>query len=194
MGKIAEHWPELYQDIRDFMELAGTEEAELQLMENAVSKLLNDQFVPTASESTIKRREKMLNIQADPIAETLEFRKSRILNRYRTKPPFSIRYLQNRIDALVGPGLVTVTVNPQTYTLTIAASLPNAAAFKEVAYTIQQVKPANIVYEQTTDVAEGIVFSETMTRTGLTRLTRLSTGWRLGRTPFAERQEEILVL
>ncbi|WP_206108572.1 putative phage tail protein [Paenibacillus thiaminolyticus] len=53
-----------------------------------MNRLLDDQFVLTSSVDGIKRREKMLGIQADSSLETIEFRRQRIINRYQMKPPF----------------------------------------------------------------------------------------------------------
>lgn len=98
MGRIKEYWPSYYYKILDFLELDQTEEAELRSLENEIEKLLENQFVLTSDELATFRRERMLNIRPDPRTETLENRKLRILNRYQTKPPFSIQYLQQQLD------------------------------------------------------------------------------------------------
>ena len=190
---IASYWPEFYGDIRDFTELAETEDAELQLLAEAIAKLLDDQYVTTSNSAAIKRREDMLEIQADPVNETLDFRKRRILNRYQTKPPFTVRYLQQQLDALVGPGMTIVSVDVQNFVLTVTANIENASVFKEVVYTVETVKPANLVYIQSTALGAQIGLHENIYKIPLTRMTQLGTTWKIGQVPFAVREQEVQV-
>lgn len=189
---IASYWPELYQDVRDFKELASTEDEELQLLKGAVSQLLDDQFVLTSSPQAVKRREKALEIQADPSTETLEFRKKRILNRYQTKPPFTIRYLQQQLDALVGPGMTIVSVDLGNYLLIVTANIDNASVFREVVYTVETVKPANLLYQQNTSIADVVGFEEHISKQDMTWNYALGS-WSLGEKSFATLGPEVVI-
>lgn len=180
---ILSYLPDYYQDIRDFVELAETEDAELLLLATAVNQLLNDQFVLTSGTAAVKRREQMLEIQAEP-SETLEFRKRRILNRYQTKPPFTIRYLQQQLDLLVGPGMTIVSVDAQNFILTVTANIENASVFREVVYTVELIKPANMVYQQNTSLGSKIGLEESISKQGVTWNYALGS-WQLGQLPFA---------
>lgn len=193
MNRILTYWPEFYRDIVDFIELAKTEDTDLELMEDAIVQLLDDQYVLTASESAIKRRELMLGIQPEKATETLEFRKRRILNRYQTKPPFTVRYLQNQIDFLVGAGRATVSIDRDNYILKVTVDIPNATIFREMEYTIRTVKPANMVYLQNTSKVDQLFLKETMSKISLTPTARLG-AWRLGTVPFFEATEEVPLL
>ncbi|PYI57013.1 putative phage tail protein [Paenibacillus flagellatus] len=185
--------PELYRDIKDFVELMETEDVELDDLAGAIEQLLDDQFVMTSSEAAIKRREQQLNIKADPTNESLDFRKIRIINRYTTKPPFTVRYLQDRLDFLVGAGKATVEVDVQNFVLKVTVDIPDAAIFKEMEYTIKTVKPANLVYIQSTALAAQIGLQERIYKIPLNRMTQLSTTWKIGQTPFAARGQEVQV-
>jgi hypothetical protein len=180
---ILSYLPEYYQDIRDFVELAETEDAELLLLATAVNQLLDDQFVLTSGAAAVKRREQMLEIQAEP-SETLEFRKRRILNRYQTKPPFTIRYLQQQLDLLVGPGMTIVSVDAQNFLLTVTANIENASVFREVVYTVELIKPANLVYQQNTSLGSTIGLEESISKQGITWNYALGS-WQLGQLPFS---------
>lgn len=175
------------------IELTGTENVELDALYAAVSTMLADQFIDTASEQAIKRRELQLGIRADTSTETLEFRRKRLINRYSTKPPFTIRYLQQRLDALVGAGLATATVDVQALVLTVAIGIPDAAYFREIEHTINQMKPANIIYNQQTALADRIGIEEHITATPLIRSTRLGTLWHVGVTAFEVPGEEVVI-
>lgn len=114
---IKDYWPEYYETILEFLELAEAEDTEVTVLQSAINQLLDDQFVLTSEYEAVKRREKMLDIQADPTVETLDFRRKRIVNRYSTKPPFTIRYLQDRLDYLVGEGKTVTSVDIQNFLL-----------------------------------------------------------------------------
>lgn len=185
--------PPYYEGIREFEWLGETVDAELQGVAAGADKWLNDQFVLTASEASLKRREEQLGIQADPTQESLDFRKKRVMNRYSTKPPFTVRYLQERLDFLLGADRAKVELDVGRFELTVRAKLTDAAIFKEVEHTVRFMKPANLLYRQATSLSERIEVQEHLSRTPLNRRTKLSTGWRLGRTPFAERGQEVVL-
>lgn len=193
MNRLLEYLPEMYHDIVEFVEIASTEEREFINLEQAIDKLLDNQFVLTSDEQAIKRREKMLRIQADPTTESLEFRKQRILNRYQTKPPFTVRYLQNQLDFLVGKGLSVVSVDVQNFILRVTTSIENAAIFKEMHHTVNKVKPAHMVYQQDTAIKDEVALKEQIVANRLKRGIRLSTTWRLGITPFATSTSEVVL-
>lgn len=190
---ILDYWITDLHKIRDFRELAKTEDIELQLLEGAINQLFDDQFVMTSGPDAIKRREKMLGIQADPTTESLEFRRKRILNRYQTKPPFTIRYLQQQLDFLVGKDRAVAEVDVQNFILTITAAIDNAQIFKEVQHTVEIIKPANLTYQHETAVYDDINLEEHISKREMTRKTRLGTTWRLGVVPFADLGSEVVI-
>ncbi|WP_019123713.1 putative phage tail protein [Brevibacillus massiliensis] len=164
--RILKYWPEDYHEILDFVELAGAEDEQLQELENAIDQQFNDQFIMLSSESATKRRERILKIQVDPSTETLDFRKKRIINRQSTKPPFTERYLQQRIDYLFGDGRGQIGVDVQNFILRLYASILDASIFKEAEKTIERIKPANMVYlaspwgHETIEIVDRVVVSQ----------------------------------
>lgn len=189
--RILIHLPDFYGEIEDFVELDDTETAELDLVQGAVDQLFNDQFVDTSGLQAIKRREQMLGIQADPTSETLDFRRRRILNRYQTKPPFTIRYLQQQLDMLVGPGMTIVSRDVAKRVLTVTANIDNASVFREVLHTIETIKPANMVYQQNTALEGGIVLVEHIRARKMTWNYKLDGSWKLGGKPFVTYEPEV---
>jgi len=192
MSQISQYWPEYLLKVLDFTELAKGEDQELKTLQQAINRLFDDHFVLTSSLEAIKRREDMLGIQADPSSETLDFRKKRIINRYSTKPPFTLEYLQQRLDFLVGKGRGSATVDPENFILKITAAIDDAGIFKEVERTVYTIKPANLIYQQETAIGDTIALQEDITMQKMNRLTRLGT-WALGTVPFAVLEEEVRV-
>lgn len=191
--RIMKYLPEYYQLIEDFRELGHTETIELDLLQGAVNQLFSDQFVVTSSLQAIRRREQMLGIQADPTNESLDFRRRRILNRYQTKPPFTIRYLQRQLDMLVGPGMTIVSVDPQSFVLTVTANIDNASVFREVHYTVDTIKPANLMYQQNTSLKNPIEVEEQISMQQMTWNYKLDGSWKLGVKPFVSYETEVVV-
>ncbi|BFH11188.1 DUF2313 domain-containing protein [Bacillus cereus] len=184
MNKLMQHLPEFYYDILEFVELTDTETTELAIVQKAVERLFDDQFVLTASETALKRREQMLGIQADPTQESLDFRKKRIINRYSTKPPFTIRYLQERLDFLVGAGRAVVSVDPERFIITVTADIKDAPVFKEVDRTVKTTIPANLVYQQHTALEDVISLTEHIKMQSLFWNYKMDGTWQLGEKPF----------
>ncbi|BBI32055.1 phage portal protein [Cohnella abietis] len=184
--------PDIYREVKDFIELTATEDMEFGGIEVAVNRQFDDQFVLTSSEEAVRRRERMLEILADRNTESLAFRRTRIVNRYATKPPFTIRYLQERLDFITGvPGLVIVEIDVQGFILLVRVGIDNAAVLRELEYTINKLKPANLVYQPKAYYTERIGVSHKAVSIRLNRQTKLSTTWRLGITPFAIKREEV---
>lgn len=184
--------PSYYEKILDFVELAETESIELDNMQGAIDRLFDDQFVLTSDEQAIRRRERMLGIQADPTRESLDFRKQRILNRYRTRPPFTIRYLQQQLDFLVGPGRALAEVDVQTFVLTITTAIDEAVLFEELEHTVHTIKPANIIYQQNTALEDVIELDEHISTQTVTWNYILGS-WDLGEKPFATLGQEVII-
>lgn len=192
MNRLLEYLPSIYHDVIDFVELTETGAKEIISAEQAVKTLFDDQFVTEASEQAIRRREKLLGIQADPTTETLDFRRKRLINRYSTKPPFTVRYLQQRLDFLVGEGLTIVSVDPQNFTLTVTTNIDNAALFKEVERTVKVTKPANMIYQQKTALQDTIELRERIKARSVSWNYKLDGTWKLGEKPFADLGTEVV--
>jgi len=192
-NRIYQYLPEYYRRIEDFRELDKSESMELDLLQGAVDQLFHDQYVMTSSLGAIRRREQMLGIQSDPSTESLDFRRRRILNRYQTKPPFTIQYLQKQLDRLVGSGMTIVSVDPQQFLLTVTANVDNANVFREVLYTVETIKPANLVYQQNTSLSSCMHIEEHIRRQEMTWNYKLDGGWELGSKPFVSYGTEVIV-
>lgn len=184
--------PAFYPDSREMTELFRSEDQEIASAEQALERLLDDRFVLTASVEAIRRHERLLGIRADEAQESLAFRRVRVVNRYSTKPPFTLRYLQERLDDLVGKGRALAQVDLEAQVLTISAAIQNAPLFREVEQTVTALKPASLVYVQQTAVADTLRLREGIRYRRLARETRLGS-WKLGATGFTTEKEEVIV-
>lgn len=192
MNELIRALPPELQEIEEFQVITDAELPQLQKLTDMVDQIRNNQFILTSDVKATKRREQKLGIQADPTTETLDFRKIRLINRMSTKPPFTVRYLQQQLDNLVGEGLTIVSVDYANRVLTITANIDNAPVFYEVERTVSVIKPANMVYQQQTSIEDAIGINERMSYRALTRRTKLGS-WRIGTIPFADQGPEVIV-
>lgn len=157
MNRLMETLPAYYRDIKEFQELTGTQSQQLDLMDDAIERVENDQFILTSSEPAILQREKMFNILADATVETLDFRKWRLINWMRQKAPFTFRYLVRQLDELVGVGLYTISLDVTNYWLEILVTVKSQQYYAGMLEMLERTVPLNLLLE-TGILASGTVF------------------------------------
>ena len=184
--------PPWYREILDYQQMCQTEQAQFALLAQELNTVADNFFFQTMDADTVAAWEQVFSIIPDPASETLEFRRDRLLNRISTRPPFTLGFLYQKLDELIGPGQWTVNVDYPNYTLYIESSALDQQYATEVAFTINHVKPAHIVYINTPFVRTGMLLSETISVSQRTFNYHLGS-WALGVLPFASEQEQGVV-
>lgn len=189
---ICQYWPEWFRKILDFQALCQTEGEELRVMARFMDRVRANLFVQTMDEQTTADWEKIFRIVPNPLTETLQFRRDRILNRLSMHPPFTLTFLYQRLDALFGPGNWEVEVDYPNYTLYIEADVDDQQYFSEMSVTMDLIKPCHIVYISRPRVAAGFLVSESVRRF-VGEYNYILGRWKLGALPFysATSEEEI---
>ena len=141
-------------------------------------------YFQTMNLSGVEMWEDVLHIIPNPSMEDLDFRRARVLNRITTKPPFTLGFLYQKLDELIGPGEWSVTVDYANYTLYIESAAQNFNYSTEVAFTVNRIKPAHIVFVSTPLIKSGLLLSETISHALRTYNYHLGS-WALGQLPFA---------
>lgn len=181
--------PPWYREILDYQEICQTEKAQFDALASEITGVAENFFFQTMDESAVSMWEQIFEITPNPETETLDFRRARALNRISTRPPFTLGFLYQKLDELIGPGAWTVTVDYENYTLYIESSALDQQYATEVAFTINRIKPAHIVYVNTPYVRTGILLSETIELSQ--RIYNYKLGaWGLGVLPFAVEQSQ----
>jgi hypothetical protein len=144
LKQIQEYWSDVLKDIREFEEIAKAINPEIEVIWQAVRNLMDDQFIQTATERGIARREKMLGITqfAD---DTLESRRFRVLARWNDKLPYTYRVLQSKLDQLCGVDGYEMILDAGSYSLKIKVELVVKRMFEEVEKIAKKMLPANIL-------------------------------------------------
>lgn len=186
-SNIIDYLPYWFRDILEYQEICDTESEQLSALADEMHAVADNFFFQTMDETAVNMWEQVLGIVPNPQTEDLDFRRFRVLNRLTTKPPFTLGFLYQKLDELIGPGLWTVTVDYPNYTLYIESSSENQNYFTEVAYTINKIKPAHIVFVNKPLTVAGITVDESVELTDLQWNYRLDGTWLLGEKPFVTR-------
>lgn len=185
-NRISKNQPHYEREIFEFKEIARVESAQLDGVDTQREKIFLNQFVLTADADGLAMFENLYNIISEP-TDTLEFRRERILLRIQLQPPFTLRYLKQQLDKIIGAGKYTVDIDYDNYTLTVNSAAENQSYAQEVAIVIGKIKPANIVFVSRPLVVQGLFENETITNIPLQINYRLGTRWNLGQKPFKSR-------
>ncbi len=189
---LCQYWPPWFREILDFQALCRTEGEELRVLAAFMDRIHRNLFVQTMDEGTAAAWEAIFRIVPNPVTETLAFRRDRILNRLSMRPPFTLPFLYQRLDALFGPGNWEVEVDYPGYTLYIEAAVEDQQYFSEMSVTMELIKPCHIVYISRPRVAAAFRVAEVISRTVGDYNYTLG-GWALGRLPFFSGREEEVV-
>lgn len=179
--------PPWYRAILDYQEIGQTEQAQFEALADEIVFVADNFFFQTMDENAVSQWEQIFGIIPNPDTESLAFRRARVLNRVSTRPPFTLSFLYQKLDELIGPDIWTVTVDYPNYTLYIESSAENQQYATEVAYTINRIKPAHVVYVNTPYVRTGLLLSETIELSQRVFNYKLGS-WGLGVLPFATEQ------
>ena len=185
-------FPSVYDGVLEISVLSETDDV---LLDQALAKLERaqlNQFILTADEETISVYEKMFSILANPTTETLQFRRERVLNRMSLQPPFTMRWLQNKLDEIIGVGKWDAYVDYANRTLYIESFVVNQQWFNELRITINRIKPCNLVFVNKPLIMADVVANETIV--SATRHHAYVLGqWQLGQEPFATTDSEEVI-
>ena len=187
-----ELFPSVYNGVLEISVLSETDDV---LLDRALAKLERaqlNQFILTADEETISVYEKMFSILANPTTETLQFRRERVLNRMSLQPPFTMRWLQNTLDGIIGVGKWNAYVDYANRTLYIESFVVNQQWFNELRITINRIKPCNLVFVNKPLIMADVVANETIV-SATKHYAYILGQWQLGQEPFATTHSEEVI-
>lgn len=178
------HW---YREILDYQEICQTEEAQLDALAAEITGVADNFFFQTMDAAAVSQWEQIFGIVPNLSTEDLSFRRARLLNRISTRPPYTLGFLYQKLDELIGPGAWQVTMDYPNYTLYVESSAQDQQYATEVAYTIGHIKPAHIVYINRPFLQDALFLSETVSYSSQAFNYKLGL-WQLGLRPFVTDQ------
>ena len=137
---LRDYWPPILRRSRPFAAVAAGQQDAVDGVWDAARSLLDEQFIESASDSSLSRWEEMLKL---PRAPDIRARREAILSRLRESPPFTLQTLAEALRALAGGGEVEILM---TSPFTLHAALPGHAPMDEAAAVLGRMLPANIQY------------------------------------------------
>lgn len=140
------HLPAFYRGVREFEAIAQCEDTFFHALADDNAADLADAFILSASESSIAIWEREIGIRSEPALESLDFRRKRLINRYTTKPPFTIRWLEQQLVALLGDGFLKTERDDDVEILFVYADLDSLPVLREFDTTIEIVLPLSMQY------------------------------------------------
>lgn len=176
--------PAVYDNVIEMEEIFRTEDRAMFLTRTEMASAFANTFVLTSNETGVIMFETMLGITANPATEDLEFRRQRVLTRISTTPPFTFQYLKNKLNEIIGVDAWKAYIDYANYTLYVESSSENQNWFSEVIFTINRVKPCNMVFINVPYTPSVINVSEEVAYDRKSWSYRLGS-WKLGHTPFA---------
>ena len=180
--------PSIYEGIVEMHELIKSEEKLMDIARSELMTAFANTFVLTSDESGVIIFEKMLKIAANSNTEDLEFRRRRVLNRLSTRIPFTFKFLKQKLDEIIGVGAWTASIDFDKYTLFIESSAVDQNWYSELEFTINKMKPCNMVFTNVPYTKYSVNMSEEISYSVKKWMYRLSS-WKLGQHPFAITQE-----
>ena len=176
--------PHIYKDVAEMDALIESDQRQLSSAQTGASQAFANTFVLTANYEGIEMFEMMLGIIADPATESLEFRRQRVLNRIPLSPPITFRFLKKSLDDIIGKDAWNAHVDFNNYTLYVESSALNQNWYQELEFTINLIKPCNIIFTNVPLTALLIAINEEISYRTV-QWNYLLGQWRLGAFPFA---------
>lgn len=185
LDSVKRYIPNLYKDVLEMDAIAQADDIILNIFGQEITEAWNNEYVLTSDVTGVKKFEKILNIIPNPITDSLDFRKERVINRLSTNPPFTMVYLRQKLNSILGENTWNAYVDYSTRTLYLESSAKNQAWYQEVLVTINTIKPANLVFINRPLVSHNFNISESISYQEL-HYNYILGSWELGKEPFAD--------
>lgn len=143
--ELAGYLPDILKGVEEMRAVMDAETPEIRILWQACEDVMNDQFIPEATENGITRREKMLEI-TPPATDTLEDRRFRLLSRYSENIPYTRKSLSALLASLCGKDGFSLVFSTETFTVTVKVALTAKKQTDIVRDTLDRILPYNMVF------------------------------------------------
>lgn len=179
-------FPKVYEGYAEIDEISKSENQMFKKAKVETERIRNNSFVTQCDEQGIKEYENFMGIIPDINRESLEFRKQRVINRLTTKPPFTVRFLEEKLDALIGKDKWTLIKDFENFRVIIESSAINQQWFEEISVTMNSIKPCNIVFTNMPLLESTVCAGELISYSSAQFNYLLGVSFILNGTPFGE--------
>lgn len=143
---VIQNLPKYYHDIREIRELCDSMSVEFKqfALENELD--LKDFFVLSASEDALTQWEEEIYIKYNKFVDALQFRRDRLINRYTTRPPFTIKWLEIQLKNFLGVNFKSVKRDNDVEMLIIDASFDGYNKYEEIITMLEMSVPLSMLW------------------------------------------------
>lgn len=184
---LTQYLPYWFREIADYQAIMEAEENQWSGLETAVGGVYNNFYFQTMDAPTVTAWEQVIGILASPSTESLDFRRARLINRLSTRPPFTLQFLYDKLDELIGPGKWSCEIDYPNYAIIIGASAQDVNWQGEIMVTLNTIKPCHMIFTTRPEVWSPLQLDETVDLIELTYNYRMG-AWGLGLKPFADEE------
>ena len=144
MTNLSKYYPHIYKNILETDKLIDAENKLFNEANTLTLEVENNQFVLTSNSRGLEVFEKMLKIIATPAIESIQFRRERIINRLSTALPYTLRYLKQRLNSLLGVDNYNLELIYDDYILHLVTYVGEVGKLDELLRTLFAVVPVNL--------------------------------------------------
>lgn len=132
---------------KDIRAILASETVELQALWDALCEVFDNQFIRYMGEYGVKQWEHIFDV-IPYAADTLEIRRNRILALIKGNRPYTLKKLQEMLDAVFGEGIIKLELHPNEYELRVRLSgnrIYSASDTQYLANTLETIIPKNLI-------------------------------------------------
>lgn len=141
---LLEYLPPFLREYREMKAVMNAENPELSALYENADRVLNNEFIATADEYGIERFEKLLGVLPSK-SDTLESRRARVLSRWFTQLPYTLRAFLAKLYGLSDYGNIEVAVDFDRYRIAIDTDFELYGQTSEIERLVELMFPCNII-------------------------------------------------
>jgi hypothetical protein len=144
--QLIAYLPPVMRDVEELAQIMQAEQPEVTKLWDSVQEVLNEQFINSMGDYGVRRWETILQIKPRK-DDTLELRKERVLLILRMKLPYTLRWLRGWLDANLGAGNYSLSIDRYTIELGLQYDTWDdwRSVFLDVLDLLGWVRPENMV-------------------------------------------------
>ena len=140
---LTKQLPDYFKPIIEYQAIMQAHGAALDVVEGNTEQVRDNNYISTADEQTISFWENVLGLTYS-YGDTLDYRRSMVMQKFTTMPPFSIQFLRDRLNQLYGEDGYTLDVDSIALTLKIKVTSDRYGAIDLLYDLLWDVIPAHL--------------------------------------------------